>query len=217
MRTYSREDAAKTQGRTRPPARGRHRHRDHTPHPHPGRHPETMAGYRSRGSCTTLDSPSRQRLQAGQCPFQRAGYYRKTTRPNAQRPRLLVGLLRHPEHDHIGVAPAGARIGGVGPGGAEELRPAARLVDRIACGPWTTVTCGMPLTRSCTSPMRARRDRGGMLASVRVGDAPGPGTWHNRRGSVFGLPGLAGPPGAAVGAAHGPVRPPAEAAWPGAS
>jgi hypothetical protein len=79
MRTYSREDAAKTQGRTAGtstvPAQ---EHRDHTPHPHPGRHPETMAGYRSRGSCTTLDSPSRQRLQAGQCPFQRAAYHRKT-------------------------------------------------------------------------------------------------------------------------------------------
>jgi hypothetical protein len=33
---------------------------------------------------------------------------------------LLVGLQRHPEHDHVGVALAGARIGGVGPGGAEE-------------------------------------------------------------------------------------------------
>jgi hypothetical protein len=65
--------------------------------------------------------------------------------------------------------------------------------------------------------MRARRDLGGMLASVRVGDAPGPGTWHNRRGSVFGLLGLAGPPGAAVGAAHGPVRPPARSGRPGAS
>ena len=93
---------------------------------------------------------------------------------------------------------------------AGERARAALGKTGIASG--ATVTCGMPLTMSCTSPWRARRDLGGMLASVRVGDAPGSGTWHNRRGSVFGLPGLAGPPGAAAGAAHGPVRRPAEVA-----
>jgi hypothetical protein len=55
MTPYSPEDATKTQGRTAAtstvPAQ---EHRDHTSRPHP----ETRAGYRSRGSCTTLDSPA---------------------------------------------------------------------------------------------------------------------------------------------------------------
>lgn len=54
MRTYSREDAAKTPGRTRPPAQCQHKNTRPYSIPIPGPQ-ETSAGYRSRESSTTLD------------------------------------------------------------------------------------------------------------------------------------------------------------------
>jgi integrase/recombinase XerD len=55
-----------------------------------------------------------------------------------------------------------------------------------------------------------RNELGALLVAAGLGSPV-------EHGSVFGLPSLAGQPGAAVGAAQGPVRPPARSRRPGAS